>query len=64
VSFRVSEEQVGIGDVFRRFADREMPPRAADLHAGGGVPADLFRRVGEPGVTGLPFSLARRRSPP
>lgn len=56
MNFRLSDEQAGIRDVVRRFAEREVAPRAAHLDAGGEFPADLFRRVGELGVTGLPFS--------
>jgi alkylation response protein AidB-like acyl-CoA dehydrogenase len=39
----------------REFAEREIAPRAEEIDANDEFPHDLFRRMGEVGLLGLPF---------
>ncbi len=53
--FRLDPEQLEIRDLVRRFAEREVAPRAQELDAQSAFPCDLVHRAGELGITGLPF---------
>ncbi len=50
MNFAFSEEQAQIRDVFARFCDREIAPRAADLDAAHAFPWEPFRGLGDLGL--------------
>lgn len=55
MEFRLTDEQLQVRDTVRRFAEREIAPRAEELDRLGEFPYDLFHRAGELGITALPF---------
>lgn len=55
MEFRLTDEQVQVRDMVRRFAEREVAPRAEELDRLGEFPYDLYQRVAELGITTLPF---------
>lgn len=55
MDFRLSEENRMLQRVVREFAEKEIAPRAEEIDASDEFPFDLFRRMGEVGLLGLPF---------
>ena len=55
MDFQPTEEHRMIRRMVREFAEREIAPRAAEIDATDQFPDDLFRRMGELGIIGLPF---------
>jgi len=56
MNFELTEEQRMIRRMVRDFAEKEIAPRAEEIDATDCFPDDLFRRMGELGILGLPFS--------
>jgi alkylation response protein AidB-like acyl-CoA dehydrogenase len=55
MDFALSEEHRMLQRMVREFAEREIAPRAEELDATDEFPHDLFRRMGEVGLLGLPL---------
>jgi len=55
MEFALSEEHRMLQRMVREFAEREIAPRAEEIDANDEFPHDLFRRMGEVGLLGLPF---------
>lgn len=55
MDFAFTEEQRMLRRMVREFAEREIAPRAEEIDATDTFPHDLFRRMGEVGLLGLPF---------
>ncbi len=55
MDFQPTEEHRMIRRMVREFAEKEIAPRAAEIDATDQFPDDLFRRMGELGIIGLPF---------
>lgn len=58
MDFKFTEEQLMLRDMVRAFAEKEIAPRAEEIDATDQFPMDLFRRMGELGLLGLPFEEA------
>ena len=54
--FELTPDQKDLQQTIRDFAQREIAPRAEALDREGVFPVDLFLRLGEMGVTAIPFS--------
>ena len=54
--FELTPDQRELQETIREFAQREIAPRAEALDRDGVFPVDLFLRLGEMGVTAIPFS--------
>lgn len=52
-----TEEQILLRDMVRSFARSEIAPMAATLDEEGRFPAELFRRMGELGLLGIPVPV-------
>jgi len=55
VNFEPTEEHRMIRRMVRDFAEKEIAPRAEEIDETDQFPEDLFRRMGELGIIGLPF---------
>ncbi len=55
MDLELSEEQRAIRDLARQFADKEIRPCAVEWDRTGDFPAEVYRRMGEQGLMGLPF---------
>lgn len=55
MDFQLTEEQRAIQNLARDFAEKEIAPRAAEIDRADEFPADIFRKLGEQGLMGLPF---------
>ena len=55
MDFEPTEEHRMIRRMVREFAEKEIAPRAEEIDATDEFPDDLFRRMGELGIIGLPF---------
>src|SRR5512143_2331917 len=55
MDFHLTEEQRAIQEMVHDFAEKEIVPRANDIDKSDEFPADLFRKMGEHGLMGLPF---------
>jgi alkylation response protein AidB-like acyl-CoA dehydrogenase len=55
MDFEWTEEHRMIRRMVREFAEKEIGPRAEEIDATDQFPDDLFRRMGELGIMGLPF---------
>jgi butyryl-CoA dehydrogenase len=55
MDFELSEEYQMIRRMVRDFAEKEIAPRAEEIDATDEFPRDLFDRMGELGILGLPF---------
>ncbi len=58
MDFQLSQEHLLIQQTVREFAEKEVAPRAAEIDASDQFPADLFQRMAELGILGLPFAEA------
>jgi butyryl-CoA dehydrogenase len=58
MDFELTEEQRMIRRMVRGFAEKEIAPRATEIDETDRFPEDLFRRMGELGILGLPFPEA------
>lgn len=56
MDFDLTPDQKRLQDLVADFARREVEPRAEQLDREGAFPADLFRQVGELGITAIPFA--------
>ena len=55
MEFQPTEEHRMIRRMVRDFAEKEIAPRAEEIDATDQFPDDLFRRMGQLGILGLPF---------
>ncbi len=55
MDFELTEEQRMFRRMVRDFAEREIAPRAEEIDATDEFPHDLFQRMAEVGLLGLPF---------
>lgn len=55
MNFDLTENQVGIRNMVREFAEGEIAPVAHELDEREEFPVDLVRKLGELGLMGLPF---------
>jgi butyryl-CoA dehydrogenase len=55
MDFAPTEEHRLIRRMVREFAEKEIAPRAQEIDETDQFPGDLFRRMGELGIIGLPF---------
>jgi isovaleryl-CoA dehydrogenase len=53
MDFELSQEQRILKDTVRRFADKELIPRAEKIDEADRIPGTIRRRLGEMGVMGL-----------
>jgi len=55
MDYELTEEHTMLRRMVRDFAEKEIAPRAEDIDATDEFPWDIFRRMGELGILGLPF---------
>ena len=55
MNFQLTEEQRMLRRMVREFAEREISPRAEEIDKTDKFPWDIFHRMGELGLYGLPF---------
>jgi len=55
MDFELTEEQRMLRRMVREFAEREIAPRAEEIDAADEFPHDLFGRLADVGLLGLPF---------
>ncbi len=55
MDFELTEEHRMIRRMVREFAEKEIAPRAQEIDETDRFPDELFRRMGELGIIGLPF---------
>ncbi len=55
MDFNMSDEHLWIKQMVRDFAEKEIAPHAEEIDATDQFPHDLFKRMGELGIFGLPF---------
>ncbi len=55
MDFQLTEEQRAIQEMVHDFAEKEIVPRANDIDKSDEFPEDLFAKMGEQGLMGLPF---------
>jgi alkylation response protein AidB-like acyl-CoA dehydrogenase len=53
MNFQLTEEQVMIQDMARKFAEREIKPKAAELDRTKAHPEEICRKMGELGLMGI-----------
>ena len=58
MDFQLTEEQIMIKNMVRDFAEKEIAPRAEEIDVTDQFPADIFKRMGELGLLGIPFAEA------
>jgi butyryl-CoA dehydrogenase len=58
MDFNLTEEQLMIKKMVRDFAEKEIGPRAEEIDATDEFPRDIFKRMGELGLLGIPFAEA------
>jgi butyryl-CoA dehydrogenase len=58
MDFQLTEEHLLIKQTVRDFAEKEIAPRAEEIDATDQFPADIFKRMGELGLLGIPFAEA------
>lgn len=52
--FNYTEEQLAIQSMVEKFAQKELAPRAAEIDRTKEFPYDLYRKIGELGIIGMP----------
>ena len=55
MDYQLSEEHLLFQETVREFAEREIAPRAAEIDATDRFPRDIFERMAELGLLGIPF---------
>lgn len=55
MDFQLTEEQRAIRDMVRDFTEKEIAPIAANIDKNDEFPVDLFAKMGEQGLLGLPY---------
>ncbi len=55
MDYQLSEEHLLFQETVRQFVEREIAPRAAEIDATDRFPRDIFERMGELGLLGIPF---------
>jgi butyryl-CoA dehydrogenase len=55
MDFRLNEEHLLVKSTVQKFAEKEIGPRAEEIDARDEFPADLFRRLADLGILGIPF---------
>lgn len=55
MDFQLTEEQRAIQEMVHDFAEKEIVPRASEIDKSDEFPADIFHKMGEQGLLGLPF---------
>jgi butyryl-CoA dehydrogenase len=58
MDFQLTQEHILIRDTVRAFAEKEVAPRAEEIDASDQFPYDLFKRMGDLGLLGIPFEEA------
>jgi len=58
MDFKLSQEHLLIRDTVREFAEKEIGPRAEEIDSTDLFPADIFKRMAELGLLGIPFDEA------
>jgi alkylation response protein AidB-like acyl-CoA dehydrogenase len=58
MDFQMTEEHQLIKQTVRDFAEKEIGPRAEEIDVTDQFPADIFKRMGELGLLGIPFAEA------
>ncbi len=58
MDFQLTDEHLLIKQTVREFAEKEIAPRAEEIDQTDQFPADLFKRMGELGLLGIPFAEA------
>ncbi len=56
MDFKLTDEHLLIKQMVRDFAEKEIAPRAEEIDATDLFPADIFKRMGDLGILGLPFA--------
>ncbi len=56
MDFQLTDEHLLIKQTVREFAEKEIAPRAEEIDQTDQFPADLFKRMGELGLLGIPFA--------
>ena len=56
MDFNLTKEQQMIRDQVRRFAQKEIAPRAEEIEASGEYPYDIIRQMADLGFMGIPFA--------
>jgi alkylation response protein AidB-like acyl-CoA dehydrogenase len=56
MDFQMTEEHQMIQQMVRDFAEKEIAPRAEEIDVTDKFPVDIFRRMAELGLLGIPFS--------
>lgn len=55
MDYQLSEEHLLFQETVRQFVEREIAPRAAEIDATDRFPRDIFERMAELGLLGIPF---------
>jgi alkylation response protein AidB-like acyl-CoA dehydrogenase len=55
MDFNLTEEQRAIQELVRDFAEKEIAPCAAEIDKRDEFPAEMFRKMGNQGLMGIPF---------
>jgi butyryl-CoA dehydrogenase len=58
MDFQLSKEHQLIKKTMRDFAEKEIGPRAEEIDASDQFPRDIFQRMAEMGILGIPFAEA------
>lgn len=58
MDFQLTDEHALIKNMVREFAEKEIAPRAEEIDATDEFPADIFQRMAELGLLGIPFAEA------
>jgi len=56
MDFQLTDEHLLIKNTVREFAEKEIAPRAEEIDATDQFPADIFKRMAELGLLGIPFA--------
>ena len=55
MNFELTKEQIMIKEMVRDFANKVIKPRAIEIDTEAKFPADIFKKMGEIGLMGIPF---------
>ena len=59
MNFDLTNEQKMIRDEVRHFAKKEIAPRAEELQSSGDYPYDIYAKMAELGLMGIPIPVSR-----